>query len=690
MEIPGIVKTFDLKDGRTISMETGKLAKQADGSVVVSMGKAKIMCTVVSAAEPKPGMGFFPLTVEYKEKFSAAGRIPGGFFKREGRANENEILVARLVDRAIRPLFADNYMNETQVIINLISSDPEVQPDALAALAASTALSLSDIPWAGPISEVRIARINGEFKVNPPISEMENADLDIILAATEKDVMMVEGEMLEVSEDDLIQAINVGHEAIREQCKAQHELVEMAGGKKEQREVGQPEENEEIKALVATKRDAIYEVAKGALTKPERKAGFKEVLDSILETFNEEDENYEELQGFAKTYFSKLEKEVVRNMMIDDRVRLDGRGTEEVRPIWIEMDYLPAAHGSAVFTRGETQSLTSVTLGTKDDEQMLDKVSGIEFSKFMLHYNFPPFSTGEAKPLRGTSRREVGHGNLALRSIKNVLPTGDDNPYTVRVVSDILESNGSSSMATVCAASLALMDAGVQVREGVSGIAMGLVSREDGKYAILSDILGDEDHLGDMDFKVTGTKKGICACQMDIKIDGLSNELLKEALEQSKRGRLHILEKMNEVIDTPRAELKPHVPRIERVMIDKEFIGAIIGPGGKIIQEMQAETNTKITITEIDDQGEVLIASANKDDIEAAKAKIKAIVAVPEEGEVYEAKVQSIMPYGAFVEFLPGKSGLLHISEISWTRLENMDGVFSEGDTVKVKLMGID
>jgi len=689
MSTLGVTHSFDQGDGRTISIETGKLAKQADGSVVVTMGKTMLLATVVSAHTVKEGQGFFPLIVDFQEKFAGAGRIPGSFQRREGRLNDDEILVSRLVDRALRPLFPDGYLFDTQVIINVISLDPEVKPDALAAFAASCALSVSDIPFQGPISEVRVARVNGEHIVNPTTTQLAEADLDIMLAASSENIVMVEGEAQEVQEEELLKAVEVGHEAIKIQCKAQDDLVAKIGGVTK-REFIAPEENEEIYNKVNDFcRSKIYEVAKGGLSKPERKEGFAAVKDALKEQFTEEE--LEENGAFISKYFSKVEKDTIRKMVADEKIRLDGRRTDEIRPIWMEVDYLPNAHGSAVFTRGETQSLTTVTLGGKRDEQMIDRAAELTFSDFMLHYNFPPYCTGEVKMQRGTSRREVGHGNLAHRSVKRILPPEEENSYTIRIVSDILESNGSSSMATVCAGSLALHDAGIKVSNHVSGIAMGLIKDEDsGNIAVLSDILGDEDHLGDMDFKVTGTKNGICACQMDIKLDGLTFDILKDALTQAKEGRLHILDLMEKSIEAPREEMKSHVPRIEKIYVDKEDIGAIIGPGGKVIQELQKETGTTISIEEKDDKGEVVILSTDGEGMKAALAKIKGITMKAEVGEVYEAKVASIMPYGAFVDFLPGQSGLLHISEISHSRLENMDGVLEVGDMVKVKLVGVD
>ena len=685
-QIPDTI-SFNLPDGREVTIETGKLATQADGSVVVRIGDTMLLATVVSAKEPREGASFFPLSVDYQEKFASAGRIPGNFFRRESKLSDYEVLVCRLVDRAIRPLFPDGYMNDTQVIINLISGDKETMPDAFAALAASTALTISDIPWAGPISEVRVARINGEFVINPAKSDCANADIDLIVSADMDNIMMVEGEANECQEHELVEAIRVAHEAIKVQCQAQLDLREKVG--KPKREVEPLPENEEIQNRIAElAKDKIYEVAKGHLDKASRKNQLDEIKKSVIETLTEEkgEEFMEENKGLPERYFDELKKKVIRTMVLEEGVRLDGRKTDEIRPIWCEIDYLPSPHGSAIFTRGETQSLTTVTLGTKLDEMMVDTAMEQSYEKFILHYNFPPYSVGEVKPLRAPGRREVGHANLAGRSIKKVMPK--DFPYTVRIVSDILESNGSSSMATVCAGSLALMDAGVPVREGISGIAMGMIAEGD-KAAILSDILGDEDALGDMDFKVTGTAKGICGCQMDIKIEGLSFELLEKALVQARDGRLHILGKMNEVIAEPRPDLKPHAPRIVELRIDKSYIGAVIGPGGKIIQEIQASTGTTINIEEVGDEGVVSIASPDKASIDAAVERIKEITFTPEVGDVYDAVVKTVMPYGVFVEF-SGKSGLLHVTEMSHSRIDRVDEVFSEGDPVKVKLIGVD
>ncbi len=682
--------SFNLPDGREVTIETGKLAEQAHGSVVIRMGDTMVFASVVSAYEPKPGQSFFPLSVDYQEKFAAAGKIPGNFFRREARLSEYEILVSRLVDRALRPLFPDGYMNETQVIINLISAEADVMPDALAALAASSALAVSNIPFAGPISEVRVAKINGELKINPGRAELATADLDIILAATLDNVMMVEGEMNEVTEADLIEAIKYGHEAIKVQCQAQLDLAQKVGEKATvKREVEAAPQNEEAKAWVKSfAHDKIYAVCKGAHNKLDRKNAFSAIKDEMKAALEEafDEEHLEENMHFYKEYYNKLQKETIREMVMAENIRLDGRKLDEVRNIWTEVNYLPSAHGSAIFTRGETQALTSMTLGTKTDQLMIDTALDNHYEPFILHYNFPALSVGEVKMMRGPGRREVGHANLAGRSIKKVMPK--EYPYTVRIVSDILESNGSSSMATVCAGSLALMDAGVPVSGGVSGIAMGMVS--DGtRNAILSDILGDEDAVGDMDFKVTGTKNGIVACQMDIKVDGLPYEILQKALDQAKVGRLHILDEMNKTLAEPNADYKPHAPRMVEIKIAKKFIGAVIGPGGKVIQELQKETNTVINIEEVDEQGVVTISSSNKDDIDAALATIKKITYQPEVGDVYDAKVASVQTYGVFVDFM-GQSGLLHVSEISHTRVENVADVFTEGDDVKVKLVGID
>ncbi len=684
-----IEKTIDLGDGRTISIETGKLAKQADGSVVVKMGRTMLLATVVSAKEVREDVDFMPLSVDYKEKYASLGRFPGGFLKREARPSDYEVLIARLVDRALRPLFPDDYHADTFVTINLISADKDILPDSLAGLAASAALSVSDIPFGGPISEVRVVRIDGEFKINPGISELEGADIDLLVGATKENILMVEGEMEEISEAEMIEAIKFAHEAIKDQCKVQEELAEMVGATKK-REYKHEEGDEELKEKVWKETyDKVFKVAEKAITnKQDRSEAFEAVKEKFLEQFTDKDEINESLIG---KYFHDVEKVAIRNLMLDKGIRLDGRKTDEIRPIWSEVDPLPAAHGSAIFTRGETQSLTTVTLGTKLDEKKIDDVLFQGTYRFVLHYNFPPFSTGDARPARGTSRREIGHGNLAHRALKNMMPEDSENPYAIRVVSDILESNGSSSMATVCAGSLALMDAGIKLKKPVSGIAMGLISdSKSKKYVILSDILGDEDHLGDMDFKVTGTRDGITATQMDIKVDGLPYEVLAEALGQAREGRLHILDKMAETISEPRENLKPHAPRISQITIPKDMIGAIIGPGGKVIQEIQKETGTTIIVEEIDDKGIVDIFADNEEAINEALKRIKSIVAVPEIGAVYKGKVKTIVPFGAFVEIMPGKDGLLHISEIEWRRLKTVDEVLSEGDEVEVKLIDVD
>ena len=679
--------TFDLGNGREVTIETGKLARQADGAVTVRQGKSIILATVVANREPREGQDFFPLSVDYQEKFASAGRIPGSFFKREARLNDYEILTSRLVDRALRPLFPDDYYCDVQVIITLVSSDMEVMPDALAGLAASAALAVSDIPIKEILSEVRIGRVDGEFIVNPTRSQMEKSDLEFIIAATEKNLMMVEGEAKECSEEDLVKALELAHEAIRVQIKAQQDLRDLVGITIK-REYKVPEQNEALKATVkAFAEEKIYGIAKSGLSKHERSAGFKTIKDELIESLGQEAEP--EHKKLVKKYFSDLEWEVIRNMILNDRVRLDGRKLDEVRPLAMEVDPLPTPHGSALFTRGETQSLTTVTLGTPLDDLLVESAAVSKDSKFFLHYNFPPFSTGEVKMMRGQSRREVGHGNLAMRSLKQMMP-GNDYAYTIRVVSDILESNGSSSMATVCAGSLALMDAGVPFPKHVSGVAMGLITGAENKYAILTDILGDEDHLGDMDFKVTGTRDGICGVQMDIKVDGLSMDVMREALAQARNGRLHILDSMYECISENRPDVKEHAPRMEKIIIDKEFIGAVIGPGGKVIQEMQKETGTTINIEEVGETGEVSIFGTKKEGVEEAKRRIAGIVSIPEVGMEYEGVVKSIKDFGAFVEFLPKKEGLLHISEISWKRLETMDGVLNEGDKVKVKLVEVD
>jgi len=688
MSLNVIKKVIELGDGRTIEIETGKLAKQADGSVVIKMGDTMLLATVVSSPEAKEGTDFLPLSVDYQEKYAATGRIPGGFLRREARLSDYEVLISRLVDRALRPMFPDDYHADTQVMISLISADKDIMPDCLAGLAASAALACSDIPFNGPISEVRVAKVDGKLIINPTLSQLQTATLEFIVAGSEHDINMVEGESAEIQEAELVEAIKFAHTAIKVQCLIQKELtIEL--GKTEKRVYNHEHSNEDLKkAIYAATYDQVYAIAGAASGKDERGAKFKEVRDTYIATLGEIDDITKSL---AKKYYHDVEYDAIRNLVLDEGKRLDGRTTTQIRPIWSEVGYLPAAHGSAVFTRGETQSLTSVTLGAKDDEQMIDGAFINGYQKFLLHYNFPGFSTGEVRPNRGAGRREIGHGNLAMRSLKRVLPAEDANPYTIRIVSDILESNGSSSMATVCAGTLALMDAGIKISNPVSGIAMGLITNEMGtKYAILSDILGDEDHLGDMDFKVTGTKKGIVAVQMDLKINGLSYEVLTKALDQAKEGRLHILGEMAKTITGPREDYKPHAPRIITMRIDKEFIGAVIGPGGKIIQEMQRETGATISIEEKDNQGIIQIFGDNKESIDGAVKRIRQIVAKPEVGEIYEGKVRSIMPFGAFVEIMPGKDGLLHISEIDHKRIETMDGIFQIGDEVRVKLLDVD
>ena len=679
-------KEIDLGDGRVITLETGKLARQADGSVVLRMGNTVMLGTVVSAKTAKDNVDFMPLTVEYKESFSAMGRFPGGFLKREGRPGDHEILVARLVDRVLRPLFPEDYHADTFVTVQLISGEENTMPDAMAGLAASTALAVSNIPFGGPISEVRIARVEGEFIINPTLEQYQLADMDLLVGASIENIMMVEGEMNEVSEAEMLEAIKIAHEAIKVQCQAQLDLAALVGNTEKRtycHEVNAPEIKVEMEAAVYAK---AAEVAKSASAKHERSAAFATIFDEFIATLPE-DHEYE--MGMLKRYYHDIEKKAVRDVVLEDRIRLDGRKTDEIRPIWSEVDYLPSPHGSAVFTRGETQSLTTVTLGTKMDEKILDQALFQGRDKFLLHYNFPPFSTGDARPVRGVSRREIGHGNLAHRALKKMLPT--DMPYTIRIVSDILESNGSSSMATVCAGTLALMDAGIQIKKPVTGIAMGLITNaETGKYAVLSDILGDEDHLGDMDFKVTGTVDGITACQMDIKVDGLSYEILQSALDQAKVGRLHIMDRILETMPAPREDYKPHAPRIETIVIEKDMIGAVIGPGGKIIQEIQNDTNTVIVIEEVDNKGVVTVSSATKADIDAAMNRIKGIVQMPEIDTVYRGKIKSIVAFGAFVEILPGKEGLLHISEIEHRRLEKVEDVLKEGEMVDVKLIEVD
>jgi polyribonucleotide nucleotidyltransferase len=685
-----ITQTITLPDGRTITLETGKLARQADGAVVLRMGKTVLLATVVCNPTPKDGIDFLPLSVDYQEKFASAGRIPGSFQRREGRLSDHEVLVSRLIDRALRPMFPEDFHSDTQVNVFLISADPEVLPDALAALAASSALMISDVPFVGgPISEVRVAKINGEYLINPATSLLANAHLDLIVAGSAKDICMVEGEMNEASELEMLEAIKVAHEAIKVQCAAQ-KAFEAAAGKTEKRTFNHITHDEPLREMV-TKAcyDKVYAVAaQGNANKNARKDGFKAVQTEFLAAALAE--NPELNVGLAKRYFHDVEWTASRRLVLDERKRLDSRQLDEVRQIICEVDFLPSPHGSALFTRGETQSLTTVTLGTKLDEQIVDQAMNYGHSRFMLHYNFPGFSTGEVKPNRGPGRREVGHGNLAHRSIKKVLPDDANNPYTIRIVSDILESNGSSSMATVCAATLALMDAGVQIKAPVAGIAMGLITDDAGKYAVLSDILGDEDHLGDMDFKVTGTAKGIVACQMDMKVEGLAYEVLVEALDQARRGRLHILGEMNKAIQAVRDDLKPQAPRAITIKIEQDQIGSIIGPGGKIIQEIQRVSGATINIEEKEGAGYVTVFSADKDSMDIALKRIRGIVAIPEEGAIYDGVVKSIQPFGAFVEFMPGKDGLLHISEIKWERLETLESIMAVGDKLQVKLLEVD
>ena len=683
-----VEKTIDLGDGRSITIESGKLARQADGSVVIRMGRTMMLATVVSAKDAREDVDFMPLSVEYKEKYAAGGRFPGGFLKREARPSDYEVLIARLVDRALRPLFPDDYHAETFVTINLISADKDTPPDALAGLAASAALAISDIPFNGPISEVRVVRVDGKFLINPSFSQIEKADMDMMVGATYDNILMVEGELNEVSESEMLEAIKFAHEAIKKQCVAQIELAKELGVVK--REYCHENNDDELKAKVKEFcYDKVYKVAKSMLAKHERSEAFAAIKEEFLQTLPEEER--EEKASLVGRYYHDVEKYAMRNMILDEGVRLDGRKTDQIRPIECEVNFLPSAHGSALFTRGETQSLTTVTLGTKLDEKVIDEVLHQGTEKFVLHYNFPPFSTGDARAYRGVSRREIGHGNLAHRALKKMVPTGESNPYTVRVVSDILESNGSSSMATVCAGTLALMDAGIKIKKPVSGIAMGLISEPKGaRFAVLSDILGDEDHLGDMDFKVTGTKDGITATQMDIKVDGLPYEVLAKALDQAREGRMHILGKMTAVIAEPNADLKPHAPRIEQFSIPRDLIGAVIGPGGKIIQEIQRTTGATINIEEVNNHGIVTVFADNMEARNAAVKWIKGIAVSPEEGEIYTGKVKSILPFGAFIEIVPGKDGLLHISEIDWKRVEKVEDVLKEGDMVEVKLIEID
>jgi polyribonucleotide nucleotidyltransferase len=687
MSLQVITKKILLEDGREITIETGKLAKQADGSAVVKMGNMMLLATIVSNPVAKEGVDFLPLSVDYQEKFASNGKVPGGFLKREARLSDYEILISRLVDRAMRPLFNEDFHSDTQVSITLISADKEVLPDAFAALAAAAAIAVSDIPFNGPFSEVRIVRSEGKFIINPTPAQIAVAELDLMVAASYDNVVMVEGEANEVSEDLMLEAIKLAHEAIKKQCVVLKEL-EAAAGKTVKRQYSHETNDLDLKKkLHDLLYDKVYAVAtKGNPNKNQRKTDFGQVIAEYMAALPAD---HTENIGLIKKYYHDIEKEAVRNMVLDTRKRLDGRALDEIRPIWSEVNYLPSAHGSAIFTRGETQSLTTCTLGTKMDEQLIDSAMFSGTNRFMLHYNFPGFSTGEVKPNRGPGRREVGHGNLALRALKKVMPKDSENPYTVRVVSDILESNGSSSMATVCAGTLALMDAGVPISGPVSGIAMGLIT-DKGKFAVLSDILGDEDHLGDMDFKVTGTDKGITACQMDIKVDGLSYDILSQALQQANKGRAHILNELKKTLDKPRTELKPHAPRVEVIRIPKELIGAVIGPGGKIIQEIQKTSGATVIIEEKDEMGVVSIFARDGDSLANAKRQVSAIVTLPEIGDVYDGKVKAVAAYGAFVEFLPGKDGLLHISEIKHERLDSMEGVLEVGEDIKVKLIDVD
>ncbi len=682
-----IEKQITLKDGRVITLETGKLAKQADGAVMLKCGNTMLLATVVSAQEAGPDVDFMPLSVDYKEKFASVGRFPGGFTKREGRSSDYEILISRLVDRALRPLFPEDYHAETFVQVTLYSADAESMPDCFAGLAASAALSVSDVPFNGPISEVRVARINGELVINPSASELKSADIDLMVGASYENIMMVEGEMNEVSESEMLEALKFAHEAIKDHCLVQMELMKEVG--KEKRVYCHETNDEELKKDVWDKcYQKAYDACRSCTAdKHKRIDSLKAVCDEYMESIPEEER--EEKAFMVSRYYHAVEKEAMRRMVLDEGVRLDGRTTEEIRPIWCEAGYLPGPHGSSIFTRGETQSLSTCTLGTKLDEKLIDEATEQGKERFLLHYNFPPFSTGEAKASRGVGRREIGHGHLAWRALKRMLP--DDYPYTVRIVSDILESNGSSSMATVCAGTLALMDAGIPIKKPVAGIAMGLITDKGcEKYAVLSDILGDEDHLGDMDFKVTGTRDGITATQMDIKVDGLPYEILEKALDQARRGRMHIMEKILEELPAPRPDLKPHAPRLEQFTVDKDQIGAIIGPGGKIIQDIQEKSGAVVTIEEVENKGIVCVSAPDLESIRIAVSRIKAIAAKPEVGEVYEGVVKSILPFGAFVEILPGKDGLLHVSEIDYSRVENVEDVLHEGDTVKVKLLEID
>lgn len=690
MEIPkAITEKIVLDDGREIILETGKLAKQADGSVVVTCGGTMLLATVVAAKEANPGVDFLPLTVDYRDKFSAGGRIPGGFMKREGRPTDEEILTMRLVDRVLRPLFPDDFHAEIQVMIQLISYDGSILPDSLAGLAASAAISITDIPFNGPISEVRIIRHNGKYIINPSLAQMdEGFDLDIMVGASKDSIVMIEGEMSEISEKDMIDAISVAHEAIKKQIDAEEKLAAKVGKSQPKREYCHETHDEDLRsAITEFSYQKIYDIAKTPSEKHERSEKFDAVLEEFLSRYTEEE--LEEKKSLAATYFHDVQKDAVRQLILNEGIRLDGRDTKTIRPIWCEVNYLPGSHGSAIFTRGETQSLTTVTLGSSLDANRVDNVISQHEEKFYLHYNFPPFSTGEVRPVRGVSRREIGHGNLAQRALKYVIPK--DSPYTIRVVSDILESNGSSSMATVCAGTLALMDAGIKIKKPVSGIAMGLITdKESGKWSVLSDILGDEDHLGDMDFKVTGTADGITACQMDIKIQGLSFEIMEKALNQAKEGRLHILGKILETISAPNDHLKPNAPKLVSLEIPKDFIGAVIGPGGKIIQQLQKDTDTVITIEESNDVGKVEISGVDQAKIDEAIEKIKQIAFVPEVGATYKAKVVSIKPFGAFVEISKGVEGLVHISELEWRRLEKVEDSVKLGDIIEVKYLGVD
>jgi polyribonucleotide nucleotidyltransferase len=684
-----VTKTITNPDGREITIETGKMARQADGAIMLRMGNTMLLATVVAAKEHREGIDFLPLTVDYQEKFASAGRIPGGFLRREGRLSDHEVLISRLVDRALRPTFPDDFHAEIQVFIQMVSADAEVLPDALAGLAAAAAIAVSDIPFNGPISEVRVAKINGEFVVNPLTSQLKDAVLELIVAANAKDILMVEGEMHEVSEDDIVQALKAAHQAIKQHCQALNELTE-AVGKTEKRTYNHETHDRELEQhLFDTYYPQFLDVCKQANpNKKKRREGFNAIIDGYFAGLPE-DSTVD--KGLAKRYFHDIEWQAARDLVLNERYRLDGRKLDEIRPIWCETDVLPSPHGSALFTRGETQSLTTVTLGTKLDEQIIDQPLNQGYLKFLLHYNFPGFSTGEIKPNRAPARREVGHGNLAMRALKNIIPAELEFPYTLRIVSDILESNGSSSMATVCAGTLALMDAGVNIKAPVSGIAMGLITdSKTGKYAILSDILGDEDHLGDMDFKVTGTENGITAVQMDIKVDGLPYEVLVEALQQASKGRLHILNEMKKALEGPRADLKPHAPRVTVIQIMKDQIGAVIGPGGKVVQDIQAKSGATVVIEEKDSFGQVNIFAVNQQAMEIAVGMVRGIVAIPEVGETYTGKVKGIQSFGAFVEFMPGKEGLLHISEISWERLADMEGVLEEGEEVTVKLLEVD